>query len=318
MKPADKEKAKDDQPGDSGDLDALLQQIYSRRGYDFREYKRASLQRRIQKRLYENHLSTYQEYMKLLGREPDEYAKLFDTLLINVSEFFRDPEAWEFIDDTVLPDILSRKLKGDSIRIWSAGCSTGEEAYSVAILIAEKLGDRIDDYNVRIYATDIDDGALVEARKGIYAENKVKNVPKGYLEKYFKDVDHACQIRRNVRQMIAFGRQDLISDAPISHLDLIICRNVLIYFNTELQSRVVTKFNYALNSDGYVFFGKSESMLAGSLMFTPVNKKWRIFRKTGTAGPAMPAIKYKAETAIEEGRIEQAVCAARKSMGDKP
>ena len=269
---------------DRGDLDALLDKIYRERGYDFREYKTASVERRVNKRLFEHHLETYGQYAALLDRSPNEYGKLFDTLLINVSEFFRDPEAWDLIESEIIPGILAKKTKGDSIRVWSAGCSTGEEPYSLAILLAEKLGDTITDYEIRIYATDIDEKALGEARSGRFAYDKLKNVDAGLLEKYFTPDNGFYKIQRSVRQMIAFGRQDLVSDAPISRLDMIICRNVLIYFKSDLQNRVIANFHYALNEGGYAFFGKSESMMVGSKLFEAVDKKWRIFEKL--AGPS--------------------------------
>ena len=141
-------------------------------------------------------------------------------------------------------------------------------------------------YAIKIHATDIDDKALNEARRGIYPHERIKNVKKEYLDKYFARENGRFRIRRNIRQMVIFGRQDLVSDAPISHLDLIICRNVLIYFNAELQNRIITKFHYALAKNGNVFFGKSESMLAGSRLFLPINIKWRIFEKVRATNPA--------------------------------
>jgi two-component system, chemotaxis family, CheB/CheR fusion protein len=271
-----------------GNLDALLQKIFDERGYDFRDYKRASIVRRICKRLCENQLEKYEDYLEFLDRHPEEYPRLFDTLLINVTEFFRDPEAWDVLDNEVIPRILSNKQKGDSIRLWSSGCASGEEAYSIAILLSDKLGDAIGDYDIRIYATDIDEPALQEARKGAYPAVRLKNVSKDQLEKYFTREDDTYKVKRNIRQLIAFGRQDQITDAPISHLDLIVCRNVLIYFKLELQSRIIAKFHYALNKNGYVFFGKSESLLTGSRLFIPVNKKWRIFQKASQPSTGSP------------------------------
>ena len=269
-----------------GDLGALLKKIYEARGYDFREYKTASVERRIKKRLFEHHLETYEQYSALLDNDPEEYSKLFDTLLINVSEFFRDPDAWDIIANEIIPDILAKKKKGDAIRIWSAGCSSGEEPYSLAVLMSEKLGDAITDYNVRIYATDIDDKALGEARRGVFPQDKLKNVREDLLNKYFIRENSFYKVQRNIRQMVTFGLLDLASDAPISHVDMIICRNVLIYFKVDLQNRVVTKFHYAINKNGYIFFGKSESMLVGSNLFEPINKKWRIFEKIDGQSPS--------------------------------
>jgi two-component system CheB/CheR fusion protein len=264
---------------DRGDLDALLQKIHAERGYDFREYKPASVERRIIKRLVDNHLTTYEQYSTLLDDNPDEYTKLFDTLLINVSEFFRDPEAWEVIENEILPAIMAAKSRGDHIRVWSAGCSTGEEPYTMAILLAENLGDSLADYEIKIYGTDIDEKALQEARKGVYHLERLKNVKTEYFDKYFTNEDGAFKVKSIIRQMVSFGEQDLVKHAPISHMDLVICRNVLIYFKSSLQNRVIAKFHYALNKSGYAFFGKSESILVGLKLFLPINKKWRIFKK---------------------------------------
>jgi two-component system, chemotaxis family, CheB/CheR fusion protein len=272
---------------DRGNLSALLDKIYDERGYDFREYKSASIERRINKRLMEHHLETYGQYAALLDCSPNEYVKLFDTLLINVSEFFRDPEAWRIIESTIIPKIMAKKTNGGSIRVWSAGCSTGEEPYSLAILLAEKLGDSIADYEVKIYATDMDEKALGEARSGQFTCDKLKNVDAGLLERYFAQNNGSYKIQRTVRQMVAFGRQDLVSDAPISRLDMIICRNVLIYFKSDLQNRVIANFHYALNDGGCAFFGKSESLLLGSKIFEAVDKKWRIFEKHAGSSYAM-------------------------------
>jgi two-component system CheB/CheR fusion protein len=174
---------------------------------------------------------------------------------------------------------MRNKCRGNAIRVWSAGCAAGEEPYTMAILLADKLGESIADYDLRIYATDIDEKALSEARKCIYPAERLRNVKNEYLDKYFVRDNGTFKVNRNIRQMVAFGRQDLVSDAPISHLDLIICRNVLIYFNAELQNRIITKFHYALDKNGNVFFGKSESLLLGSKLFSSIDKKWRIFNK---------------------------------------
>lgn len=294
------------------ELTRLLQKIYDERGFDFREYKKDSVRRRIQKRLDTNHLGTYPEYLEFLDSHQDEYAKLFDTVLINVTEFFRDQDAWKIIETEVLPEIISRKKSGDSIRIWSAGCASGEEPYSIAILLAETLGDAIANFDIRIYATDIDDNALTEARRGVYSEEKLRNVRPDRLEKYFAKDGHVYKIDRHIRQMVAFGRQDLTADAPISHLDLLICRNVLIYFNAKLQHKLLYRFDFAMNRGGYIFFGKSESTALGSKFFEVVSQKWRIFQKTANITELRPAERRLA--LIEESTIGQAVTESRKEI----
>ncbi len=295
------------------ELEALLQKIFEERGMDFREYKRTSLRRSIQKRLDANNLGSYADYMKFLDSNPNEYAKLFDTLLINVTEFFRDPEAFEVLRKKIIPAIISKKKKGDSIRIWSAGCASGEEPYSLGILLAEKLGEAMNDYEIRIYATDIDENAIAEARRGIYSESKLKNVRHEYLDKYFSRENDDYRVNKTIRHIVFFGRQNLTSDAPISHLDLIVCRNVLIYFNLELQNKILMRFHYALNRDGYLFLGKSESMLIGSRLFNHVDKKWRLFQKSSGSMVNLTPRERK-YALMEDTLIDQAIRDARKEL----
>ncbi len=212
----------------------------------------------------------------------------------------------------MLPDIIARKKKGDTIRVWSAGCASGEEPYSIGILLAEALGGAIRDYDIKIYATDIDEDALTEARRGVYRPEKLKNISPEQLEKYFSKEDNTYKIDRSIRQMVAFGRQDLTTDAPISHLDLLICRNVLIYFNVQLQNKLLYRFNFALNQGGYTFFGKSESTLMGSRLFSVVSQKWRIFKKTMSITELEPAERRIAM--IEEATVGKALSEASKEI----
>jgi two-component system CheB/CheR fusion protein len=302
--------AREDQTDE--ELDHLLDKLFSERGFDFRDYKKVSLRRRVQKRLDDLKISTYPEYERYLDAHQDEYTKLFETMLINVTEFFRDPDAWEIVREKVLPEIIARKKKGDTIRVWSAGCASGEEPYSVGILLAEALGGALRDYDVKIYATDIDEIALTEARRGVYRPEKLKNVSPEQLKKYFSKQDNTYKIDRSIRQTVAFGRQDLTTDAPISHLDLLICRNVLIYFNVTLQNKLLYRFNFALNDGGYAFFGKSESTLMGSRLFSVVSQKWRIFKKALSITELEPAERRTA--LIEEAMVGKAVSEASKEI----
>lgn len=265
-------------PEDDG-FEDLLRKIHAERNLDFRDYKAVSLRRRINKQLFANGLDSYWEYIGFLDSHPDEYPRLLDTVLINVSEFFRDPEAWEVIGSRVLPDIIRRKAPGETIRVWSAGCSTGEEPYTLGILLAEMLGEAIDSFEVKIYATDADEAALATARKGVYGTQRLKNLSDGLLGKYFSREGDCYKISHSIRRMVAFGAQNLVSDPPISRLDLLVCRNVQIYFNSELQTRLLSTFSFALNPGGYAFFGKSESLQFGSRMLKVVDPQWRVFQK---------------------------------------
>lgn len=262
-----------------GELEALLDTMFRARNFDFRDYKKASLKRRLQKRLDAHHIRSYEEYTRFLEAHPEEYDRLFDTLLINVTEFFRDPEAWGIVQREVLPVIVSKKRKGSSIRIWSAACATGEEPYTIGILLAEYLGDEICDFEIKIYATDVDDSALTEARKGWYPPEKLKMLSAERLEKYFTREDDGYRISRSIRQLVSFGRLDLTADPPLSQLDLLVCRNVLMYFNSTLQARLMHRFSFAVAPEGYLFLGKSEGITLGSRQFKTVDGKWKIYQK---------------------------------------
>ncbi len=267
----------------SEQLNKLMEKLHRERAIDFRGYKPSSLERRVTRRLEATGCEDIEAYTKFLSRRPDEYAKLIDSILINVTQFFRDQEAWDVVRDIVLPQILAQKQPGNQIRMWSAGCATGEEAYSLAILLSELLGSRIADYDVRIYATDIDDQALNVARRGEYSDDAVKALPPEWLEKYFTK-NGQWVVKRELRRMLIFGVHNLVTDAPISHVDLLACRNVLIYMSVELQTRILGKFQYGLEPRGFMFLGKAESLLAASRIFSPVNERWRIFRKESPIG----------------------------------
>jgi len=261
------------------ELEALLEFIKANRGFDFSGYKRSSLVRRLEKQMQSLGIRQYNDYSEYLEVHPDEYAHLFNTILINVTSFFRDPKAWEYIDQEILPAILNNKRANEQIRIWSAGCASGEETYSIAILLAERLGlDRFKE-QVKIYSTDLDEDALVTARQAIYPQVAIESIPAQYAEKYFEITNGRYTFSKELRRSVIFGRHDLIQDAPISRIDLLLCRNVLMYFNAETQTRILSRLSYALNNMGYLFLGKAEMLLTHVNLFSPVNLKHRIFRK---------------------------------------
>ena len=280
------------------DLAKLTEKIHSERAVDFRGYKPSSLSRRIQRRMDAVKCADVNSYIEYLDRRPDEYAKLIDCILINVTEFFRDPEAWQVITEEIIPRILSEKRPGNSIRVWSAGCATGEEVYSIAMALAEGLGARINEYDVRIYATDMDDDALQVARRAEYSEDSVKSIPPELLKNYFVR-NGRWTVNKDLRRLVIFGRHNLATDAPISHVDLILCRNVLIYMTVELQNRLLSKFHYAAEPNGFLFLGKAESLLSASRTFAAVNERWRIFRKES-------AMAYAARAAAEQSTVGRA------------
>ncbi|MGE5136944.1 MAG: CheR family methyltransferase [Gemmatimonadota bacterium] len=268
------------------EFDELLVMLRETRGFDFTGYKRSTLQRRLRRRMDARGLSSLSEYRDYLELEPDEFARLFDSLLINVTGFFRDPTAWQALRETVLPELLTAKGPRRPIRIWSAGCATGEEAYTLAIVLAEAMG--IEDFmsRVKIYATDLDEDALQQARAGIYAERQVADVGEDLRKKYFETSGTRYAFRRDMRRQIIFGRNDLTRDAPISRVDLLVARNTLMYFNAETQSNIIRKFHFALTDPGFLFLGKAEMLLNHSDEFEPVDLRRRVFRKIGTSALA--------------------------------
>ena len=256
------------------------------RGFDFTGYKRTTLQRRLRRRMDARGLSSLSEYRDYLELEPDEFARLFDSLLINVTGFYRDPTAWQALRETVLPELLSAKGPRRPIRIWSAGCATGEEAYTLAIVFAETMGAEDFMSRVKIYATDLDEDALQQARAGVYAERQVADVGEELRKKYFEVTGTRYAFRRDMRRQVIFGRNDLTRDAPISRVDLLVARNTLMYFNAETQSNIIRKFHFALTDPGFLFLGKAEMLLNHTNEFEPVDLRRRLFRKIGSSALA--------------------------------
>jgi two-component system CheB/CheR fusion protein len=264
---------------DDPQFEALLEFLKESRGFDFTGYKRPSLIRRVARRTQAIGLNGWAEYLDYLQVHQDEYTTLFNTVLINVTGFFRDQDAWLQLREKHLPELIAAKKPSETIRVWCAGCATGEEAYSIAMLLAEILGpDEFRD-RVKIYATDVDDEALAAARQATYGEKEIAPVPGDILERYFDRAGARFTVTKDIRRGVIFGRNDLVKDAPISRVDLLTCRNTLMYLNAETQSRVLARFNFALNDAGMLFLGKAEMLLSHGQLFTPVDLKRRFFRK---------------------------------------
>ncbi|HKW17187.1 MAG TPA: CheR family methyltransferase [Terriglobales bacterium] len=259
-------------------LKELLQELAEQRNFDFRGYKKTTLERRFRRRMFQLGLPGYAAYSEYIRKHPDEVNQLLNTILINVTEFFRDPPAWEILRHEILPNLLKRVKPGHSFRAWSAGCASGEEPYSIAILLAEHFGARIQDYDIKIYATDIDEEALNSARRGEYSIDAMRRVRPEWREKYFHGKG-LMRISREIRRLVIFGRSNLGQDAPISHVNLLVCRNLLIYFDSDLQKQILTRLHYALEPGGILFLGKSESQLTNSSQFQRLNSRWRMFQR---------------------------------------
>ncbi|MBN3877072.1 MULTISPECIES: CheR family methyltransferase [unclassified Nostoc] len=260
----------------------LLIYLRQSRGFDFTGYKRSTLIRRVCKRMQSLNIENFEEYQDYLEVYPDEFNYLFNTILINVTAFFRDSSAWEYIADQILPNLIKNKKSSDQIRIWSAGCASGEEAYTLAMLMTQILGAEEFRQRVKIYATDVDEDTLNQARQAVYSAKDVQAVPDELRQKYFEIVGNRYVFRQDLRRSVIFGRHDLLQDAPISRLDLLVSRNTLMYFNSETQGRILARFHFALNDNGYLFLGKAEMLLMHSNLFTPLDLKNRIFTKVST------------------------------------
>ncbi len=263
-------------------FERLLEYIERNRGFDFTGYKRASLRRRVGKRMQEIGIEGYEDYQDHLEASAEEFADLFATILINVSSFFRDEAVWDYVASHLIPGVLeSRPDDARPIRVWSAGCATGEEAYSIAMLLADAIGLEAYAERVKIFATDVDEAALDQARQGLYWPKQTEAVPPDLLERYFQRVDGNLSLSKDLRRAVIFGRNDLVRDAPISRLDLLFCRNTLMYFNAETQSNVIRRLHMALGDGGALILGRSEMLLSYSEGFRPENQGLRVFRKVG-------------------------------------
>src|SRR3954454_11362091 len=273
-------------------FEALLEFLKRTRGVDFTGYKRSSLERRFRRRMDAVGAGSYGDYLDHLEVNPQEFDLLFETLLINVTEFFRDAPAWEHLRDEVLPRLLAEKPAEESIRVWSAGCASGQEAYTCAMVFAELLG--LDAYRerVKIYATDIDEDALAQARLAVYTAKEMESVPAELREKYFDRADQRLGFRKGLRRTVIFGRNTLVQDAPISRLDLLVCRNTLMYFNAETQARVLRQFHFALLDSGALMLGRSEMMISHRELFTAGDLKKRIFVKQPRLTPGSRATAF--------------------------
>ena len=264
---------------DDQDLEVLLDYLRRSRGFDFTGYKRASLGRRIHKRMQAVGADSYLGYLDHLEVDPEEFTQLFNTILINVTGFFRDPPAWEYLAGEVLPRILADKGQTEPVRIWSAGCASGEEAYTLAMVTAEAIGADAVRERVKIYATDVDEEALNQARQARYGTRQVEGLAPELLERYFEPNGDGHVFSKDLRRSVIFGRHDLIQDAPISRIDLLVCRNTLMYLNSETQSHVLARFSFALRDGGHLMLGKAEMLLAHANLFTSVDLRRRVFRK---------------------------------------
>ncbi len=262
---------------------ALLVQVREQTGMDFSHYKRPTILRRLQRRMVSLGIRQLADYAAYLAHHPEEGAHLVASFLINVTEFFRDPAFYVALRERVLPELIAyARTQGNVLRIWSAGCATGEEAYSVAILVVEALGDELSQFAVQIFATDLDEDALAFARRGIYPIAALASVPEDLRARAFTlQLDGSYEIAPRIRALVTFGQHDLGQRAPFPRIDLVLCRNVLIYFTLELQRRALQLFAFALREGGYLALGKAETANPLASYFTPTDERLKLYRRHG-------------------------------------
>ncbi len=261
-------------------LSRLFQMLRERQGVDFSLYKPSTVVRRIERRITINHIDSIEEYLRYCQRYPSEIEQLFKEMLIGVTSFMRDPEAYQLLRETFLPDLIQRHEERE-FRIWCAGCSTGEEAYSLAIIVNEILQQLQINKDVKIFATDLDKDAIQIASIGLYPEAVINDLPRDLLDKYFVLTDKGYQVVRTLREQIVFAQHNLLRDPPFTKMDLVSCRNLLIYFQQISQHKVLDLFNFSLVSQGLLFLGSSETVGDADTFFETLDKKWKILRSRG-------------------------------------
>ncbi|MGE5222543.1 MAG: CheR family methyltransferase [Omnitrophica WOR_2 bacterium] len=275
-----------DFPISEGGLQKLFYLLSAKTGHDFSHYKQNTLRRRIERRMKISLVKDLDGYIERLQEHPEEVEALFQELLINVTHFFRDQEAFQALAEKAIRSLIPMKHATHTpLRVWVAGCSSGEEAYSIAILIREQIHALKADCKVQIYATDIDREAIDAARKGFFSDGSLENVSAERLQSFFNRQDQGYQVKQDLRDMVVFSTQNLIFDPPFSKIDLLCCRNLLIYLEHEIQNQLIRQFHYAINTDGILFLGNSESIGENKNLFGVVDRKYKIFRRKEAPTP---------------------------------
>jgi two-component system CheB/CheR fusion protein len=265
---------------DHDELRGLVERIHERSGIDFGSYKPATILRRLRGRMSATSRPTLADYATYLESDPEEYARLVNSLLIKVTEFFRDPKLFEYLRARVLPELIAEaRRERRELRIWSAGCSTGEEAYSLAIIVAEALGEEQAWPEIRIFATDIDREAIAFARRGVYPAAALKSLPAGARDRYFEKSDGGFEVGKRLRTLMVFGEHDLGERAPFPRIDLLLCRNVLIYFTAPMQRIALETFAFSLRPGGRLVLGTSETVAALPEPFEEEHARLRVYRR---------------------------------------
>ena len=264
-------------------LAQILRMLREKNGVDFTLYRQTTIRRRIARRMLVHGVGSIESYRRYLEEHPSQVQALYNDLLVNVTRFFRDPDAFRVLQRSVFPVIIKQRPADAPIRIWAPGCATGEEAYSLAIELLEALGDETEAVPIQLFGTDVSEISIAKARAGVYPENIELDVPAARLRRFFVKLDGQYQVRKAVRELCVFAKHNLATDPPFSKMDLIVCRNVLIYLESELQRRVSSIFHYALKTPGFLILGVSETVGPLSDLFSVVDKKYKVYAKRPTA-----------------------------------
>jgi two-component system, chemotaxis family, CheB/CheR fusion protein len=259
----------------------MLALLRTRAGHEFRGYKRTTLMRRIHRRMGLCNVERLDDYEDHLRRNPGEVSALVKDLMINVTGFFRDPDAWEALDEGVIAPLVREREPGQSVRVWVPACATGEEAYSIAMLLAERAEAAQKSFDVKIFATDTADDNLSPARHGLFPGTIERDVSQERLRRFFDPVGESYQVKKELRDWVVFAPQNLLKDPPFSRVDLATCRNLLIFLEEEAQREVLALLHFALREGGHLFLGNAETIGRRNDLFETVSKKWRIYRRIG-------------------------------------
>src|SRR5665213_1871257 len=261
----------------------ILTVLRVRRGVDFIYYKQSTLKRRIVRRMALAKIEKPADYLAFLRENKYEQDALYNDMLISVTNFFRDTQSFDVLCDTIFPELISSKTINQPLRIWVAGCATGEEAYSMAMCLQEQLGDKAAAMKIQIFATDVSEIAIAKARIGLYRQTELEGISASRLQQFFTKLDGSYQVSKTIRDMCVFAHHNLLKDPPFTKIDLVSCRNVLIYLEPVLQKRALNTFHYALSEGGYLMLGKSETIGNNTDIFAPVNGTEKIYRRKGMA-----------------------------------
>lgn len=261
-------------------LNKIFVLLRDRTGNDFSLYKENTIQRRIERRMNVHQIENLRQYLRFVLANPHELDALFQELLIGVTSFFRDPQAFEVLEQKVLPTLVEGKPEGATLRLWVAGCSTGEEAYSIAMLLKESVTQKKLRLNVQIFASDLDNRAIETARAGLYPVGIAGDLTPARLQRFFTKEDSSYRVKKEIRDLVVFATHNILTDAPFTKLDLLSCRNLLIYLDTNAQHKILPLFHYALKPNGILFLGSSETVGEVEQLFTVIDRKWKLFRRT--------------------------------------